>query len=244
MQRIHYDVIDSTNAEARRLASAEFREPLLVTAAEQSAGRGRQGRAWQSPVGGAWMSLAWPAHQPPGVYAAVSLAAAVGVLRGLRELAARSPQRFQIKWPNDVLIDDRKIAGILCEQRLGGGKHADMIIIGVGVNVNFDHALFPADLRHPATTLSAALDKPISVDAVVDKITEHLVSALQAFESEGLSQSLLTELRDSLAYIGTVRTYHSSSGVIQGRVAGIDDAGRLLFDTPTGRIACDTGEFA
>ena len=65
MRRIHYDIIDSTNSEARRLAAADLREPLLVTAAEQSAGRGRQGREWQSPHGGAWMSLAWPARQPP-----------------------------------------------------------------------------------------------------------------------------------------------------------------------------------
>jgi BirA family transcriptional regulator, biotin operon repressor / biotin---[acetyl-CoA-carboxylase] ligase len=243
VRRIHYETIDSTNVEARRLA-ADLREPLLVTAAEQSAGRGRQGREWQSPRGGAWLSLAWPARQPPAAYAAVSLAAAAGVLRALRELAARSPQRFEVKWPNDILLDERKVAGILCEQRLGGGVHADMIIIGVGVNVNFDHTLFPTDLRHPATTLAAALDKPFNVDVVVDKVAEHLEAALNAFEVEGLSASLLTELRESLAYVGAVRTWNGPNGANQGRVIGLDDAGRLLLDTPAGRIACDTGEFA
>jgi BirA family biotin operon repressor/biotin-[acetyl-CoA-carboxylase] ligase len=243
MQRIHYETIDSTNSEARRLA-ADLREPLLVTAAEQTAGRGRQGREWQSPRGGAWMSLAWPARQPPAAYAAVSLAAATGVLRALRELAVRAPQRFQVKWPNDILLDDQKVAGILCEQRLGGGAHADMLIIGVGVNVNFDHALFPIDLRHPATTLAAALDKPLTVEAVVDKVAEHLAAALNAFEAEGLSESLLTELRESLAYLGAVRSWAGPGGKVQGRVAGLDDSGRLLLDTTAGRIACDTGEFA
>jgi BirA family transcriptional regulator, biotin operon repressor / biotin---[acetyl-CoA-carboxylase] ligase len=243
MRRIHYDTIDSTNTEARRLA-ADLREPLLVTAAEQSAGRGRQGREWQSPRGGAWMSLAWPARQPPAAYAAVSLAAAAGVLRALRELAARSPQRFEVKWPNDILLDDQKVAGILCEQRLGGGANADMLIIGVGVNVNFDHSLFPSDLRHPAITLAAALDKPLTVNVVIEKVAEHLAAALNAFEAEGLTDSLLTELRESLAYVGAVRSWTGPNGTVQGRVVGLDDAGRLLLDTQAGRIACDTGEFA
>ena len=149
-----------------------------------------------------------------------------------------------MKWPNDILLDDQKVAGILCEQRLGGGVHADMLIIGVGVNVNFDHALFPSDLRHPATTLAAALDKPLTVDAVVDKVVEHLAAALNAFEAEGLTDSLLTELRESLAYVGAVRSWTGPRGTVQGRVAGLDDAGRLLLDTQAGRIACDTGEFA
>lgn len=244
IRRIHYDLIDSTSAEARRLATADLRESLLVTAAEQSTGRGRQGRQWHSPVGGAWMSLVWPARQQPAAYAAVSLAAAVAVLRTLRELAAREPDRLRVKWPNDILIDDRKVAGILCEQRLGGGVQSDVLIIGVGVNVNFDPDLFPDDLRHPATTMTAALSKPFSVDAVVDKLAEHLTTALTAFESEGLSQPLLAELRASLAYVGTVRTWNAPTGEVRGRVAGIDDAGRLLLDTPTGQIACDTGELS
>jgi len=244
MRRIHYETIDSTNSEARRLATDDVREPLLVTAAEQSAGRGRHGRQWQSPLGGAWLSLVWPARQPPVAYAAVSLAAAVAVLRALRELAARSPERFQVKWPNDVLVDDCKVAGILCEQRLGGGVSPDVIIIGVGVNVNFDPAMLPSDLRHPATTLNTALGKSFRVDDVIDAVAEHLAAALESFESEGLGEGLLTELRDSLAYVGTMRTWSSPGGAIQGRVAGIDDAGRLLLATPSGRIAYETGEFA
>jgi BirA family biotin operon repressor/biotin-[acetyl-CoA-carboxylase] ligase len=244
MRRVHYETIDSTNTEARRLATGNLREPLLVTAAEQSAGRGRHGRQWQSPLGGAWLSLVWPARQPAAAYATVSLAAAVAVLRALRELAARSPARFQIKWPNDLLVDDNKVAGILCEQRLGGSVNPDVIIIGVGVNVNFDPAMLPSDLRHPATTLSTALGKSFRVDEVIDAVAQHLAAALESFESEGLGEGLLTELRDGLSYVGTMRTWSSPTGLIQGRVAGIDDAGRLLLDTPSGRVAYETGEFA
>jgi BirA family biotin operon repressor/biotin-[acetyl-CoA-carboxylase] ligase len=242
-RRIHYETIDSTNTEARRLTTGRLREPLLVTAAEQFAGRGRQGRSWESPRGGAWMSLVWPIKKPPGAYAAVSLAAAVGVLRGLRDVVATGAD-FQIKWPNDMLLDGRKVAGILCEQRLCGGSPLEAIIVGVGVNVDFDIALLPSDLRHPATTLRAALGKSYDVETIVDAVSQRLVDALTEFEGAGLSSNLLAELRDRLAYVGTTRRWETPGGSIEGRVAGVDDAGRLLLDCPTGRVVCETGEFA
>lgn len=244
MRRVHYDQIDSTNTEARRLLTAGSREPLLVTAVEQTAGRGRQGRDWHSPVGGAWLSLAWPTRRPPAAYGGVSLAAAAAVLRALRGLAGRSPERFEVKWPNDVLVDGRKVAGILCEQRLGGGVELDAVIVGVGVNVNFDLALLPADLRHPATTLEAALAKTFRVGDVVDALAGELGETLETYEAEGLSAGLLVELRASLAYVGRTRTWVSPAGEVRGVVAGLDDAGRLLLDGPSGRIACESGELA
>lgn len=244
MRRVHYEQIDSTNTEARRLLTADPREPLLVTAVEQTAGRGRQGRDWHSPVGGAWMSVAWPTRRPAAAYAAVSLAAAAAVLRAVRGLAARAPERFEVKWPNDVLVDGRKVAGILCEQRLGGGVQLDAVIIGVGVNVNFDLALLPGDLRHPATTLEAALGKKLRVGDVVDAVAEELAGALEAFEADGLSAEVVVELRASLAYRGRARTWTSPAGEVRGVVAGLDDAGRLLLDGPAGRIVCESGELS
>jgi BirA family biotin operon repressor/biotin-[acetyl-CoA-carboxylase] ligase len=242
IRRIHYDIIDSTNSEARRLVPPELDEPLLVTAAEQFAGRGRHGRSWHSPRGGAWMSLIWPARLQAAAYSAISLAAAVGVLRGLREVA-RSAGDFRVKWPNDVLIHDRKVAGILCEQRLGGGSQTEAVIVGVGVNVDFDLTELPSELRHPATTLRAAFDKPFAVDPVINAVTDGLIEALQMYEAQGLNQELLAEVRENLAYVGSVKAWKSSNGLIEGRVVGIDDAGRLLLDCPTGQVACEVGEF-
>jgi BirA family biotin operon repressor/biotin-[acetyl-CoA-carboxylase] ligase len=242
IRRIHYDIIDSTNSEARRLVTPELDAPLLVTAAEQFAGRGRHGRSWRSPRGGAWMSLIWPARQQPAAYSAISLAAAVGVLRGLREVAKPGAD-FRIKWPNDVLIHDCKVAGILCEQRLGGGSQAEAVIVGVGVNVDFDIAELPCDLRHPATTLRAAFGKPLAVDQVINAVTDGLVESLQTYETQGLNQELLAEIRENLAYVGSVKAWRSSNGLIEGRVVGVDGAGRLLLDCPTGQVACEVGEF-
>jgi BirA family biotin operon repressor/biotin-[acetyl-CoA-carboxylase] ligase len=241
LRRIHYDVIDSTNTEARRLASAGLTEPLLVTASEQFAGRGRNGRTWHSPRGGAWMSLVWPTRRPAAESAAISLAAAAGVVRGLEDLAVMNAD-FRVKWPNDILIDDRKVAGILCEQRLGGGSNAEAIIIGVGVNVDFNLGELPADLRHPATTLAAVFGRPYSVEEVADSVGQRLVAAAEEFEQHGLTRELLSVIRQRLAYVGDLRRWTGTHGVVEGRVAGIDDAGRLLLDCASGRVACDTGE--
>lgn len=242
MHRIHFDTTDSTNIEARRLAAEHPGEVLLVTAATQSAGRGRQGRAWQSPLGGAWFSLVWPTQQPPAAYANVSLLAAIAVRRAISEVVAA--ERLRIKWPNDVLVDGKKVSGILCEQWPGESGGPGVLVIGIGINVDFDLALLPNDLRHPATTLSAAVGHAIPVDAVIDSVTEHLAALLAEFEASGLNTEHLAELRDHLAYVGETRAWESPKGEILGKVLGIDDAGRLLLEIDGEVRSCDVGEFA
>jgi BirA family biotin operon repressor/biotin-[acetyl-CoA-carboxylase] ligase len=245
MRCFHFDTTDSTNLQARGLAAVYPGQPLLVTAAEQSAGRGRQGRRWQSPRGGAWMSVAWPLRRPPAAYGAASLAAAVAVRRALCDVTPELAAELRIKWPNDVLVGDRKVAGILCEltpASSGDVSSPGVLIIGVGVNVDFHLTLLAANLRHPATTLAAAAGRAIAVDAVVDGVANRLAEAMAQFESVGLSEALLNELRANLAYIGTVRTHVVGDGTVTGRVRGIDDFGRLVLETATGAIACDTGE--
>jgi BirA family transcriptional regulator, biotin operon repressor / biotin---[acetyl-CoA-carboxylase] ligase len=242
MRRIHFDVTDSTNTEARRLAAKYPVQCLLVTAATQIAGRGRQGRAWQSPLGGVWLSIAWPTRQAPAAYSTVSLLTAIAVRRALLDVL--DGERLKIKWPNDMLVDDRKVAGILCEQWPGDNGGSGVLVIGIGVNVDFDLALLPSDLRHPATTLSAALGRAIPVEGVIDQVAEKVTVALENFEASGFHADLIAELGGNLAYVGTVRSWQSPRGEIAGRVLGIDDFGRLLLETNAGVQAYDVGEFA
>jgi BirA family biotin operon repressor/biotin-[acetyl-CoA-carboxylase] ligase len=242
MQRIHFETTDSTNSEARRLAPEHSGEVLLVTAAIQSAGRGRQGRAWQSPLGGAWLSLVWPAQKPPPAYANVSLLAAIAVRRALAEVVDAG--RLTIKWPNDVLVDGKKISGILCEQWPGESGSSGVLVIGIGINVDFDLTLLPSDLRHPATTLSAAVGHAIPVEAVIDAAAGQLTAMLAVFEMSGLNSELIAELRENLAYVGEERAWQSPQGEVSGKVLGIDDAGRLLLEVDDQVRACDVGEFA
>ena len=263
MRRIHFDVTDSTNTQARRLAAGHPGERLLVTAAEQTAGRGRQGRRWLSPRGGAWMTIVWPMRLPPVAYRATSLAAAIGVRRAIVELlnrglppaAASMAARPAIKWPNDVLLEDAKIAGILCEQVLGGAA-SSAVLIGIGVNVAFAQALLeePADgqpLRHRATTLSNVAGRAFDVEETLQQTSAAVVGAMEQLEASGLTgagvggrPALIDELREALAYVGTRRTWSSPRGDVAGRIAGVDDDGRLLLDDGNGLIACDAGELS
>jgi len=213
--RLHFRATDSTNARARELASAGAVHGTLVTAAEQSAGRGRQGRTWSAPAGQALlMSLVlreWPALLP--------LATAVAVAETAGEAA-------RIKWPNDVLVSGRKVAGILVEARPQEG----WAVIGIGLNVAVDLHALPAELRATAGTLGRL---PADVESTLATLLAKLECRLTTGEA-----TLLTAYRARDALAG--RELRWVDG--EGRAVGIDDAGRLLVDTRAGRVALDAGE--
>ena len=124
-----------------------------------------------------------------------------------------------------------------------------MLIVGVGVNVDFDAAHLASThadgaLRHPAATLRSACGVVVAVSAVVDAVAEQLVDAMERFEQDGLSRALVDELRANLAYVGATRSWSTPGGVVAGRVIGLDDAGRLLLDVDGATVACEAGEFA
>jgi BirA family biotin operon repressor/biotin-[acetyl-CoA-carboxylase] ligase len=244
MRRFHFELTDSTSTQARRLAAEHPGERLLVTADAQSAGRGRLGRTWNSPSGGAWLSVVWPMGQPSANYAGASLAAAVGVRRALCGVEPELAERLTIKWPNDVLLDLRKVSGILCESFPGSaaGDKLSLLIVGVGVNVDFDAAQLGVDLRHPAASLRDALGKNVSVEQVVDAVAAELEAALAECETMGLTRGLLEELQSHLAYVGDVITWHGPAGPCAGLVKGVDAVGRLVLEGAAGRVLCETGE--
>src|SRR3954462_2085959 len=131
--RAHFRVTGSTSDRARELALAGAPHGALVTAAEQTAGRGRQGRAWTTPPGTA-LAMSMVLRDPPAL---LPLIAAVAVAQACGDEAGA-----QIKWPNDVLVDGRKVAGILAE----GRPHEGWAVLGIGVNVAVDVAALPAAL--------------------------------------------------------------------------------------------------
>ena len=197
MRRIFFDVTDSTSVQARLLAAAHPGEALLVTAGKQTAGRGRLGRSWASPRGGAWMTLVWPAGSGAGGYAEAALALAEAVRRAVCAVAPELESRVTVKWPNDVLVDGRKVAGILCEYVPGIVTTAatdarGTLLVGVGVNVDFDLALLGEELRERATTLRDAVGCAVDVEAVIENVARELVSGLEAFEADSRARAALT----------------------------------------------------
>jgi BirA family biotin operon repressor/biotin-[acetyl-CoA-carboxylase] ligase len=220
--RVHHRFCDSTNERARELALAGAPHGTLVTADEQGAGRGRQGRSWSAPAGSALlMSLVLRELEPT-----LPLVAAVGACEACEAVA---PVACRIKWPNDVWIDDRKLAGILVEGRPQEGWG----VLGIGLNVATAEDEFPRELRATATSLRIAAGEPPSIERLLNELLQALDRRL-ADPAEAVLEAW--RARDALKG----RTVRWQDG--EGTAAGIDDEGALLVETPDGRVALDAGE--
>ena len=219
--RIHYRLTDSTNDRARELALARAPHGTLVTADEQTAGRGRQGRAWVAPPRSA-VTMSMVLRDLDEGSAAIPLAAAVAACDAL------APLDCKIKWPNDVWVDRRKLAGILVEGRPQEG----WAVLGLGLNVTTGREQFPADLRETATSLRIAGD-----DRDVEEVLGALLAALDARLGAPAAE-VLAAWRERDALLGEGVRWRDG----EGTAAGIDETGALLVDTGDGRVALDAGE--
>jgi BirA family biotin operon repressor/biotin-[acetyl-CoA-carboxylase] ligase len=213
--RLHLRRTDSTNERARALATSGAPHGTLVTALEQSAGRGRQGRTWTAPPGRALL-CSLVLRNPPRL---VPLAAGVAV-------ASVAGADAQLKWPNDVLIERRKVAGILVE----GRPQERWAVLGIGLNVAVRMSDLPDELRDRAGTLGL---EPDAVEGVLEQLLEALELWLGAAES-----SVLDAVRERDALRGQPVRWAGGSGV----GGGIDGDGRLIVVTDAGRVALDAGE--
>jgi BirA family biotin operon repressor/biotin-[acetyl-CoA-carboxylase] ligase len=220
--RLHYRTIGSTNARAQALALAGAPHGTVVTAGEQTAGRGRQGRAWSTPAGSA-LAASIVLREPPAL---VTLTAGVAVaeVADALDAARRAPL---IKWPNDVLLDGRKVAGILAESRL----QERWAVLGIGVNVAIRQHDFPPELADRATTLGR---QPAEVEDALALLLAALERWLAAPRAE-----LLDAFRGRDALAGREIAWEGGRGV----ATGIDDDGRLRVRTPEGaERLLDAGE--
>lgn len=214
--RVHHRELGSTNVLARELAAAGAPHGTLVTADHQSAGRGRSDRVWEAPPGSSvLMSLVVRPADP-----LLPLRAAVALCDVLAELPD-----VAIKWPNDVLVDGRKVAGILVEGRAQDG----WAVLGMGVNVT----AVPKGFEDTATCLSEHGD-----GRAVSEVLDALLAAL----TRRLSQEpalLLAAWRERDALLGHQISWGPAGA---GVAAGVDASGALLVDTEEGRVALDAGE--
>jgi BirA family biotin operon repressor/biotin-[acetyl-CoA-carboxylase] ligase len=214
--RLHLRSTPSTNERARSLAAAGAPHGTLVTAGVQTAGRGRQGRTWTAPEGSSLlMSLVLRESD------------SLLPLRAGLAVADVAGPAARVKWPNDVLLDGRKVAGILAEGRPQEG----WTVLGIGVNAALDVRDLPAELRDVAGTLGRA---PADLEAVLAEVLEALAMALAA-----PAEAVLSALRERDALRDRVVAWAGGEGV----GAGIDDAGRLLVRRDDGAVeALEAGE--
>ena len=223
----HYRLTDSTNERAKELAIAGAPGGMVVTAAEQSAGRGRRGHAWFGPPGS---SLLYSALlRPFGGEPLLALAVPVAVCEAVESLAALS---CEVKWPNDVWVEGRKLAGVLVEAR----PEESWVVIGVGLNLGLAGDDFPPELRETATSvrLAAGADAVPEPIRALAALNERLTRWVEAEPGQ-----VLAELRRRDALRGRRISWAGGEGVAEG----VDDAGHLLVGTDDGeRVSLGAGE--
>jgi BirA family biotin operon repressor/biotin-[acetyl-CoA-carboxylase] ligase len=216
----HYRLTDSTNDRARELAVAGAPGGTVVTADEQTAGRGRHGRRWTAPARKALLYSAILA--PLGErHKLLPLAVPLAVCEVVEELA---PMECGVKWPNDVWIEERKVAGVLIEAR-----PPDWAVIGVGINLAIELGEFPPDLRWPAISVGHGA----TLEAAQVALNRHLSAW-----SEAEPEQVLGAYRDRDALRGREVSWESAGSEAPsgaGRAEGIDDRGNLVVAAEGGR---------
>ena len=210
--------VDSTNEYAKSIAPHED-SGTVVVAERQHSGRGRRGRYWASPEGGLWVSVILKPEKHENLTLLV-FAAALAVTDTLEEFGIKG----RIKWPNDVLVNGRKICGILTEGRAG-----DYVVVGIGLNVNNE---IPNGLSRVATSMSLLRGTEVSLFHVFRSLIRNLEGWYRAYV-DGLYEKILKETRDRSAVLGReVRVVDDVE--IVGRAIDIDAEGALIVQTHSG----------
>ena len=219
--------IDSTNEEARRMAAAGEAGPVWITAGRQTAGRGRRGRVWESPIGNLSATLLIQPGKPASECAQLSFVAALAA----SDMVAGFGAETCVKWPNDVLAPREKIAGILLESASHGGADPAWLAIGIGVNLK----AHPPQTEFPATSLPAlGIAAPDPRDALA-RLAASFAKWYETWRTDGFAP-----IRDAwlarAAGLGTRIRARLSNGETQGVFEGIDANGALLLREAQDRL--------
>lgn len=222
----HLAVVSSTNDELKLRCRAGAPAWSVLLADRQTRGRGRQGRVWASPPGNLHLSLLLRPELSPAGWGMLPLAAGLAVFEAVGEQGVRA----ELKWPNDVLVRGRKLAGVLVEVTSGAGglEHA---VVGVGVNVGVAPGSIAA-----ATSLDLECDHPGDVVALAAAVLARLGLCYHALAREGPAAILVRWREGAAGWLGRAVEVDSGAGSFRGRAYGVDEHGALLVLEPSGRV--------
>jgi len=234
VRHLAFETLGSTNAEALAHARAGERGPLWITAKSQSAGRGRRGSAWVSEPGNLYATLLLTEPSPPELAPQLSFVAALALHDAVAQCASQLGPQLAVKWPNDLLLNGAKLAGILIE---GESDPAFAVAIGVGVNC----AVHPSDTAYPATDLAAAgaLVAPAQLLAVLSAAMTRRIEQWQ--RGQGFS-AIRADWLKRAAGIGQDIRVRLPERELSGLFKGLDDAGHLLVLERHGLTTVTAGE--
>ena len=229
--------IPSTNLRASQKSQEADCHGHLFVAEQQTEGRGRRGRPWESPFGrNLYFSLVWRFENGAAALEGLSLLVGLSLVKALQKLGA---EEVQLKWPNDLLWRDRKLAGILLEMT-GDASGECQVVIGIGVNVAMP-ADFAATIDQPWVDLQTAMGVKVSRNSLLAAVLEELVPALEQFAVEGFAP-LVDQWHQWHAYQDQSVNLFVGQNTLEGVCRGVDTSGALLLETAEGLRSFHGGE--
>jgi len=234
VRHIAYDTLGSTNAEALALARAGERGPLWITAKSQSAGRGRRGSQWVSPPGNLYATLLLSDPSPPDQAPQLSFVAVLALHDAVTVCAPHLGPALNVKWPNDLLVGQAKVAGILIE---GESAPHFTVVVGFGVNC----ITHPDDTSYAATSLAEA-GAMVGPDTLLAALSVAAQRRVAQWNSGRGFAAIRTDWLDRAAGVGETLRVRLPERELSGRFEGLDDTGRLLLDQGGSVTAITAGE--
>lgn len=235
--RYHFETIDSTNKKARELAAAGAVHGTLITADAQQAGIGRRGRSWSSERGtGIYMSMILRPEIETDQAAMLTLVAAMAAERAIEAVCQASPM---IKWPNDIVLNQKKICGILTEMQLKGTE-IDYVVVGIGINVNNQD--FPEEISHIASSLSLELGKEIDRELLITEVWKQFAVYYNRFLRTKDISLFKEEYENVLVNKNKRVKVLDPLGEYIGIADGVTKIGELIVDTEGEKRYVSSGE--
>lgn len=229
---IHYDSIESTNTKAKEFASDGLEEGVVIISEEQTGGRGRLGRSWTSPKGkGIWMSLILRPDISPSEASKTTQIAAAAVCKSMREMGIES----YIKWPNDIILNNKKVCGILTEISSELNR-VNYIVIGIGINANIDEVEFPQEIKDKATSLKSALKKEVNRKELTARVLNNFEELyLELINNNSVEKSIGICKETSILLGKEIRIIYRDREEL-GVAVDLTDQGELLVKNKNGEI--------
>lgn len=232
-----YEVLDSTNAQATRLAEDGIENGVLIVADCQQAGRGRRGRSWESPAGTSiYMSILLKPDINPNNASMITLVAALAVSRAITQLTSKPAG---IKWPNDIVMSGKKVCGILTEMS-AQFDYVNHIVVGIGINVNTE--TFSEDIANIATSLQLETGMKINRAELIALICEQFEMVYEIYMQTQDLRNLVKEYNANLINMRQKVKVLDPKEPFEGRAMGITPRGELMVDTWESRKLVSSGE--
>lgn len=226
------DETGSTNDDLWELGRKGAEEGTVVIAEMQRAGKGRRGRQWISPAGrNLYLSVLLRPSFPPAEAAMVSLMAGVVLCEAMQDVFGLQPK---LKWPNDLLLEGKKAAGILAEMH-AEQESIRFLVLGIGVNINMGREMFPEDLRYPATSVQLVLGTPVKRLPFARRLLECLDQGYQRLLDDRGASARVAWNRYCAHPPGEWLEVSTAGGTLRGRFQGLDEEGSLILESAAGR---------